>query len=137
MIYILISSPCNGGHRLRLLSFSDFGQMLRGEFHNFLPLLSTSQQFSVLRSLCTIPHHSIFHMLNVLIHYHVFGDLSMDFLNSGGLSSVNYTPMPDGMETARCPITHFRLHPELPEMLFKTTFFVLVYKVPKNPSHFY
>ena len=34
---------------------SDFGQPLRGEFHGFLPLLPTSQQFSVLRSSCTIP----------------------------------------------------------------------------------
>ena len=55
---ILISSPGNGGHRLRLLSYykKDFGQMLRGEFHKSLPLLLTDQQLSVLRSLCTIPH---------------------------------------------------------------------------------
>lgn len=33
--------------------------MLRGEFHKSLPLLLTSQQLSVLRSLCTIPHQCI------------------------------------------------------------------------------
>ena len=55
---ILISSPYNGGNRLHLLLY-DFRQLLKGEFHNFLPLLLSNQQFSVLRSGCTIPYHCI------------------------------------------------------------------------------
>ena len=56
---ILISSPYNGGNRLHLLLYN-FRQLLKGEFHNFLPLLLSNQQFSVLRSECTIPYHCIF-----------------------------------------------------------------------------
>ena len=55
---ILISSPYNGGNRLHLLLYN-FRQLLKGEFHNFLPLLLSNQQFSVLRSECTIPYHCI------------------------------------------------------------------------------
>ena len=55
---ILISSPYNGGNRLHLLLYN-FRQLLKGEFHNFLPLLLSNQQFSVLRSGCTIPYHCI------------------------------------------------------------------------------
>ena len=55
---ILISSPYNGGHRLHLLSY-DFRQLLKGEFHNFHPLLLSCQQFSVLRAVCTIPYRCI------------------------------------------------------------------------------
>ena len=57
-VIVLISSPYNGGHRLHLLS-EGFRQLLKGEFHNFLPLLLSNQQFSVLRSGCTIPYHCI------------------------------------------------------------------------------
>ena len=57
-VIVLISSPYNGGHRLHLLS-EGFRQLLKGEFHNFLPLLLSSQQFSVLWSMCTIPHPCI------------------------------------------------------------------------------
>ena len=55
---ILISSPYNGGNRLHLLLYN-FRQLLKGEFHNFLTLLLSNQQFSVLRSGCTIPYHCI------------------------------------------------------------------------------
>ena len=34
-------------------------EAVKGEFHNFLPLLLSNQQFSVLRSGCTIPYHCI------------------------------------------------------------------------------
>ena len=62
---VLISSPYNGGYRLRLLSIMEFGQMLKGEFHEFLLLSRTTRQLSVLQSSRTIPHQSISHILSM------------------------------------------------------------------------
>ena len=59
----MVKLKCESENLCKLsLYINDLGQMLRGEFYIFLPLLRTTQQFSVLQSLCTIPHHSIFHM---------------------------------------------------------------------------
>ena len=43
---------------LSVCAYSDklFGQLLRGQFQMFLPLLRTIQQLSVVRCICTIPH---------------------------------------------------------------------------------
>ena len=47
------------------LSIMEFGQLLKGEFHEFLLLSHTTRQFSVLQSSRTIPHQSISHILSM------------------------------------------------------------------------